>query len=142
MPSCYWLSVLYTRGSGLSTSSWHGSTYGEGLQDLVPLALVNDWTADGQAGTLGMTSLVGVELCWGTPLRVGHSKFVVPVVAEIRVSDCLTISPSARKRVTPEGNVDSLPSSSFMLNLTCFFGFPQMGWGPALLCPASGFPGS
>ena len=40
---------------------------------------------------------------------------------------CSMASPPDRKRVTPVGNVGSLPSSLLMLNLTCFLGFFPAG---------------
>ena len=83
---------------------------------MVPLALVG----------------VGVELHWGLTPRVGHCESVVLVVVEIGASDHLMVSPLARKRVMPGSNVGSLPSSSFMLNLTCFFGFSSTRVGVLL----------
>ena len=89
---------------------------------------------DGQTGTLGLAPPVGVELYWGPSVRVGSGESIGPVVVEIRVSDHSTVFPSARKRVMPRGNVGSLPSSSSMLNLTCFFGFSSTGVGAQLCC--------
>ena len=95
--------------------------------------LGQDWAADGLVRTLGLAPLVGVELHWGPSLRVGCGESVDPVVAGIRVSDHLMVSPLARKRVVPWGNVGSLFSSLSMLNLICFFGFSSTRVG-ALLC--------
>ena len=96
--------------------------------------LGQDWEVDGWAGTLGLAPLVGMELHWGPSLRVGHGESVCPVVGEKRVLGHLMVSPSARKGVTPGGNVGLLPSSSSMLNLTCFFSFTSTRVGTLLCC--------
>ena len=106
--------VAYRIGSGSSGLGW-------------------DWSADGWDETLGLAPLVRVELHWESSLMVGHCESVGPVVAEIRMLDCSTVSPLARKRVTPVGNVGSLPNSSSMIKMTCFFGFFSTGVG-VLLC--------
>ena len=98
-----------------------------------PSGLDWDQAVDGWAGTLGLAPLVGVELQWGPSLGIGHGESVGPVVAEIGTLGCSMVSPSSRKRFTPGGNVGSLPSSSSILNLTCFFGFSSTGVG-GLLC--------
>ena len=68
-----------------------------------------DQAADGQAGDLDLVPPVGVELHWRSSLRVGCCESVGPVL-EIGTSDCLMVSPLARKTVMPGGNIGSLPS--------------------------------
>ena len=68
----------------------------------------------------------------GPSLRVGCGESVGPVVVEIRVLGHSMVSPLTRKRVTPSSNVGSSPSSSSMLNLTCFFSFSSTGVGALL----------
>ena len=100
-----------------------------------PSGLDWDHAVDGQAGILGLATLVGVKLHWGPSLGIDCGVSVGLVVAEIGVLGHLMVSPSVRKRVTSGGNVGSLPSSSSMFNLTCFFGFSSTGV-EALLCHA------
>ena len=95
--------------------------------------LRQDQTADGWDGTLGLAPLVGMELHWKPSLRVGHGESISHVVVEIKALYCSMVSPLARKRVMPRGNVGSPPSSSSMLNLTCVFGFSSIGVGALLL---------
>ena len=84
-----------------------------------------DWdqVVDAQAGTLGLTPPVEVELCWGPSSQLGHDVPIGPVVVGVRVVYHLMVSSPDRKRVTPVGNVDSPFSSSSVLNVTCFLGF-------------------
>ena len=91
---------------------------------------------DGWARTLGLAPPVGVKLCWGPSLGIGHGESIGPAVAEIELLVLSMVSPLARNRVTPEGNVGSPPSLSSVLNLTCFFGFSSTGVGAcfAVLC--------
>ena len=95
---------------------------------------------DSQAGTLGLASLVGMEPHWGPSLGLDHGISEGTDVVEVGVLDCLMVSPQARKRVMPGGNVGSPLSSSLMLNLTCLLGFSST-WGPALPHLASGLLG-
>ena len=86
-----------------------------------------DWVADDQ--NLGLAPLVGVALFGGPSSWSGHDVLLDSVIVGVRVVYCLMASPPDRKRVTPEGNVGSLPSSSLRLNWTCFLGYSSAGWG-------------
>ena len=133
MSSCHWLSGPPPGNMGdlqhFSTDPPVGVAHR--IWSLWPwLGLGRRWPCwDSRLGSSG-----GVELNWRPSLGIGHDVSIGPVVVEAGALDHLTVSPLTRKRVTLGGNVGSPPSSSLILNLTCFLGFSSTGEGALLCC--------
>ena len=104
-------------------------TYRDGSLGLaLPWALIRFLTggqpADGLAGTLGLAPPVWVGQFRWLLLGAGHGESMGTGMGEPGASSHSLATPSAKKRVTPRGNVGSSPNSSSTSHLTFFLSLP------------------
>ena len=108
----------------------------------IPLSCDWDWdqAVEGSAGTFGWAPPMWVRQHWGSSLGGSHGGSMDKGVEGLGASSHSSAIPPTRKVVSSVGRVGSLPKSSLMWNVTCFFLQPSGAHSSMHSCGGGGCP--